>query len=190
MAKGWHEESKRHSIAAKFGQAGSKDTAISPMSSNPLKLPSKDRFPLKDRFLEGYGAGKNPLVYVSDISGSFVVYMGKPGYFNLSIPVFYFDVESDAIEAAHKLADAFELPVFNTREEAEKAVKMMERHLERVKVLDTRLHIQRANKLIKELIKSGSIKKEYDGLGNFVGFVDEAGHTYEDSEAVLDAFGD
>lgn len=61
MAKGWHEESKRHSIAAKYGQTGSKDTAISPMSSNPLKLSSKERFPLKDRFLEGYGAGKKSI---------------------------------------------------------------------------------------------------------------------------------
>lgn len=31
----WEQESKRHSIAAKFGQAGSKKTSISPLSSSP-----------------------------------------------------------------------------------------------------------------------------------------------------------
>jgi hypothetical protein len=33
MATGWHGESKRYSIAKKYGAASSKDTAISPMSS-------------------------------------------------------------------------------------------------------------------------------------------------------------
>lgn len=133
---------------------------------------------------------KNPFVFVLEVNGTFVVYMGNPRSCNLAIPVFYFDVKDDAVEAAEKLAETFELPVFSSRTEAEKAVKSMESHLERLKVLDTRLHLQRVHKVIKELIKSGSIQRMYDGFGNFTGYVDEAGHTYEDSEAILEAFGD
>jgi hypothetical protein len=38
MATGWHGESKRHSIAKKYGEAGSKKTSISPMSSSSKRV--------------------------------------------------------------------------------------------------------------------------------------------------------
>ena len=42
---------------------------------------------------------------------------------------------------------------------------------------------------VDKLIENGEIEVAIDGWGNFIGYVDDAGHTYENADDVADAWG-
>jgi len=41
----------------------------------------------------------------------------------------------------------------------------------------------------QELLASGEIQPLFDGMGNFTGYDDEAGHRYKDKEEVIEKWG-
>lgn len=48
---------------------------------------------------------------------------------------------------------------------------------------------ERAEAEFQEMIRTGEVQELVDGLGNFQGYDDEAGHRYATKQEVIDAFG-